>query len=217
MSGGLNIDPPHLGHTAVIRKIETRRAVEAYCVVRQEMKYMIVSASRITAVGIWLGWQLLPVVADSPPTLKIASSCAAASTVGLGRNKQMCLDSEQTAQTQLAKNWPQYSSGTKTQCITMATHGGAQSYVELLTCLDTMTEAGAVRKAEGGEGANSETADRKPVRSISKQRGKKASTPSTAQSRAGPPTTANPAASNSSGGNLLDRIVRSVSGIFGKK
>lgn len=85
-------------------------------------------------------------MADGPPKLKIDLSCTAASENGSGRNKRMCLDAEQAALTTLTEKWPRYSFRDRNQCISMATHGSAQSYVELLICLDTMSDAEALRK-----------------------------------------------------------------------
>ena len=49
-------------------------------------------------------------------------------------------------QEMLAKNWAQYSRSHKTQCVGMTTQGGP-SYVELISCLDIMRDANAIRKA----------------------------------------------------------------------
>ena len=53
---------------------------------------------------------------------------------------------ELAAQEMLAKNWAQYSRAHKTQCVAMTTQGGP-SYVELISCLDIMRDADAIRKA----------------------------------------------------------------------
>ena len=97
-----------------------------------------------------LGSQVMPVIADSVPKLNVGPSCDAAVKEGisLGRNKKSCLDDESEARDQLAKNWSQYSTRNKSDCVALASKGGPSSYVELITCLDVMKGAAAIHTAK---------------------------------------------------------------------
>jgi hypothetical protein len=153
---------------------------------------------RIGLVAASVGLPAMPGIADSPPTLKIESSCRAATDDDLRRTKQVCFDAERAAQATVAKNWPQYSPAIKSQCIGVVSHGGAQSYVELLVCLDTMKEADdirksrpkgaeAVRRTETIETERSERAPREPRESFQPNIAARPQTPRTANQGASPP------------------------------
>jgi hypothetical protein len=105
-------------------------------------------ATTIVLAVIPLESQVVSALADSPPKLNIDPSCDAAAkgAISAGRDKEACLGDELTAQEMLAKNWAQYSPAHKTQCVAMTTQGGP-SYVELISCLDIMLDADAIRKA----------------------------------------------------------------------
>jgi hypothetical protein len=81
-----------------------------------------------------------------PPNLNVAPSCDAAArgAIVIGRDKDACMADERVAQDQIKKNWSQYSSGDKTQCVGMNRTGGPASYVELLSCLEIMRDARAI-------------------------------------------------------------------------
>jgi hypothetical protein len=81
--------------------------------------------------------------ADNVPKLNIGPSCEAAArgAVVAGRNIEACLGDERQAQEQAAKNWSQYRSEDKQQCVTLVNKGGPPSYVELLSCLEVMKDA----------------------------------------------------------------------------
>jgi len=104
--------------------------------------------------------------ADGPPTLDVTPSCAASVTSGSSgkRTQEACLTSEHSAFAQLRAQWPQYSSGAKSKCVGMATHGIAQSYVELLTCLDILKEASALRQDDLATGAVPAERDREFIK-----------------------------------------------------
>jgi hypothetical protein len=115
---------------------------------------MIAFAIRITLVVISLGSPIELAFADSPPTLNAGPSCAAAArgAISLGRDMEACMGDERAAQDLLTKNWAQYAPADKTQCVSMAARGGPQSYVELISCLETMTYAAAIHKADSRPG-----------------------------------------------------------------
>jgi len=90
--------------------------------------------------------------ADNVPKLNVEPSCEAAAqgAVVAGRNKQACLDDERAAQEQVVKNWSQYRSADKQQCVELVNKGGPPSYVELLSCLEVMRDARSIALPELG-------------------------------------------------------------------
>jgi hypothetical protein len=121
----------------------------------------IASITTLGAMGIYA--QTAPTRADSPPVLKVESSCEAAGrgAVVLGRNKEACLADETTAQDTLKQNWSKYSAADKTQCVGMAKNGGPASYVELLSCLEIMRDARNIRNADPVEADNDSISTRR--------------------------------------------------------
>jgi hypothetical protein len=53
---------------------------------------------------------------------------------------------EQAAQDEITKKWSKYASVDKTLCVGMNRTGGPSSYVELLSCLEIMTDAKIIFK-----------------------------------------------------------------------
>jgi hypothetical protein len=91
-----------------------------------------------------------PHALDGPPKLNVSPSCQAAARVSIvaGRDTAACLSDENTALDLLKKNWAQYSSADRVQCIGMNRTGGASSYVELQACLEIMRDAKVIQKNE---------------------------------------------------------------------
>ena len=118
----------------------------------------------LCAIGV--GARTAPARADSPPVLKVESSCEAAGrgAIVLGRNKEACLADETTAQDTLKQNWSKYSATDKTQCVGMAKTGGPASYVELLSCLEIMRDARNIRNADPLEGDSDSISPRRRKR-----------------------------------------------------
>jgi hypothetical protein len=174
---------------------------------------MIALVFRIALVGASLASQVVPVVADSPPTLNIDPSCSAA--IAFKRTKEMCMDAERATLALLTKNWSLYSSANKTVCVGMTSHGGPQSYIELITCLDSMRDADAIHKDQHTDGTVSESTERKSIKSISKPKPQMSGAASTAHSGAAPEAL-NPNSSNQDSGNPLNAVVRWLSGVFKK-
>jgi hypothetical protein len=116
---------------------------------RQPQVKLIASACATIVLALIPLGSLVVSFADSPPKLNIGSSCDAAAkgAISAGRDKEACLGDELVAREMLAKNWAQYSRGHKTQCVGMMKQGGP-SYVELISCLDIMRDADAIRKAD---------------------------------------------------------------------
>jgi hypothetical protein len=89
-------------------------------------------------------------LADSPPRLDVSESCDAAAkgAIAVGRDMKACLEDENAALAVLAKNWSQYNSLIKSQCVGNVTSGGPPSYVELLSCLEIMRDAKEIRETD---------------------------------------------------------------------
>jgi hypothetical protein len=97
-----------------------------------------------------LEFQICGASADTVPALDVRQSCNAAArgSVIEGRDTEACMNDERAAQDQTKQNWSKYSTSDKTQCVGMVRQGGPPSYVELLSCLEMMTDA---RKIKIGE------------------------------------------------------------------
>jgi hypothetical protein len=111
---------------------------------------MSTSANKIAVVLLLLGLPTTIALADSPPKLDVAPSCDAAArgAISAGRDKEACLADEHTAENTLAQDWPKYNAADKTQCIGNVKTGGPASYVELLSCLEIMRDAKAIREGD---------------------------------------------------------------------
>jgi hypothetical protein len=107
--------------------------------------------NRLVLVALSLGLQTAYARADSPPRLDVNQSCEAAArgAISAGRDKDACLSDEHTAEGVLSQNWSKYSAADKTQCVGNVKTGGPASYVELLSCLEIMRDAKAIR--QGGD------------------------------------------------------------------
>jgi hypothetical protein len=107
-------------------------------------------AIRIALAAVSVSLQAVIALADSPPKLNVSPSCDAAArgAVVAGRNKEACLGDERTAQDTLMQNWSKYNAADKTQRIGNVMTGGPASYVELLSCLEIMRDAKAIRESE---------------------------------------------------------------------
>src|SRR5438477_132843 len=83
--------------------------------------------------------QLVLTVANGPPTFDVNPTCRAAESVDLESPKS-CQEDEQAARENLVKQWKQFSASDQTLCSDL-TDGYNPSYVELLSCLETMRGA----------------------------------------------------------------------------
>jgi hypothetical protein len=95
-----------------------------------------------------VGCSMGAAAADNVPKLNVGPSCEAAArgAVAAGRDKEACLGDERQAQEQATKNWSQYRSADKEECVGMINKGGPASYVELLSCLEIMRDAKNIQK-----------------------------------------------------------------------
>jgi hypothetical protein len=102
---------------------------------------MSASTNKIALVALILGLSTAIARAGSPPKLNVEPTCNATADYEtfVGRTKETCLDEERAAQSTLAKNWSTYSAAEKTVCIGGTLNmGGLPSYVELLSCIETL-------------------------------------------------------------------------------
>jgi hypothetical protein len=74
--------------------------------------------------------------ADRIPAFDIVRNCSA-EVASAGIEKVAgCTKDETDAKNELDKSWPQFGASDKQACVGESSIGGAQSYVELLTCLE---------------------------------------------------------------------------------
>jgi hypothetical protein len=111
---------------------------------------MSAPANKIAVVMLMLALPAAIARADSPPRLDVTPSCEAAArgAISAGRDKDSCLNDEQTAENVLAQNWSNYDAADKSQCVGNVKTGGPASYVELLSCLEIMRDAKTIRAGE---------------------------------------------------------------------
>ena len=111
---------------------------------------MSASANKIAVVVLMLGLSAAIALADGPPKLNVTPSCEAAArgAISAGRDREACLVDERTAESVLAQNWSKYNAADKTQCVGNVKTGGPASYVELLSCIEIMRDAKAIREGE---------------------------------------------------------------------
>jgi hypothetical protein len=98
-----------------------------------KMRTFIFAVAAIVAAS-WSTDQALAV--DRIPAFDIVRNCTA-EVANVGTEKIAdCTKDETDAKNELDKSWPQYGVSDKQACVGESSIGGAQSYVELLTCLE---------------------------------------------------------------------------------
>jgi hypothetical protein len=99
--------------------------------------------------------------ADSVPNFDVERTCRPSAAAGVpslpGRNSTACQQKEENARNNLRDDWSQYSAQDRSRCSGFVTTGGAPSYVELLTCLETAKQAKELREGK----SESETVGRR--------------------------------------------------------
>jgi hypothetical protein len=85
---------------------------------------------------------------DTVPKLNTRPSCEspARSVFAVTGSVAACLKHEHEAYHSLVKQWPHYTKADRTDCVSKVTRGGPPSYIELLSCFETMTHARAIRE-----------------------------------------------------------------------
>ena len=87
----------------------------------------------------------IALVSEVPPALDFSTGCRVTNQSNQA-NLQGCVRDETAARTTLANTWLQYAVSDRANCSAMATSGGPQSYVELITCLQMAKEAKKLEK-----------------------------------------------------------------------
>ena len=103
---------------------------------------------RLLAVTAVLAVSTLSAAADTFPKLNVEPSCRAAAKMGdsMDAKLQVCMKEEETARATLEKDWTKFSSRSRTSCVGLATQTRfMESYVEVLTCLQSAQEAEKLR------------------------------------------------------------------------
>jgi hypothetical protein len=103
---------------------------------------------KIGLASLLFGLQIAAAFADGPPKLDVSISCKGSKQL-TGRDKEACLLDEGAGQRTLAKNWSKYRADDKTHCVAHVQTGGVPSYVELLSCLETLRDAKDFRDGDG--------------------------------------------------------------------
>jgi hypothetical protein len=103
---------------------------------------------RIAVVALLIGLPIVAKAADEPPKLDVNTTCNAAAQFAImkGRDKDTCLDDERSTERVLAQSWLKYAADDRTECAEAVKTGGPASYVELLSCLETMRDARELRE-----------------------------------------------------------------------
>src|SRR6516164_6133122 len=106
---------------------------ETYSTERPKMRNFILAAAVIVAAS---GSIDQARAADRIPAFDIVRNCTA-EVANVGTEKIAdCTKDETDAKNELDKSWPQFGASDKQACVGESSIGGAQSYVELLTCLE---------------------------------------------------------------------------------
>ena len=88
---------------------------------------------------------LVIAVADRVPNLDVTPSCRAAAAEAISKDRtQSCVESEQKAREQLAKDWSTYPAADRTNCLS-AIISFEPTYTELITCLEMERDAKQLR------------------------------------------------------------------------
>ena len=102
----------------------------------------------ITTAAACLCMQPLAAVADEVPTYDVKKSCHAdVQAYPTGGSAAGCLADEQRARNTLVSQWTQFGAESRARCSQLENDiPGDQSYVELLTCLQTAKDVKTLRK-----------------------------------------------------------------------
>jgi hypothetical protein len=93
-----------------------------------------------------LGSQLLVPVSEHVPTFNVGASCRAATTIAIAdaQSLEACMKDEGQARTELVETWQTFSAPDRINCAAEASSiPGAESYVDLLVCLQLAKSADA--------------------------------------------------------------------------
>ena len=104
-------------------------------------------------VGLLFASQLVvtAAAAEGPPAFDLGPTCRASESVEIESPKS-CQEDEQAAREQLTKQWTKFSAADRTMCSDL-TAGFDPSYVELLSCLETMQQARELPAEDSTQGS----------------------------------------------------------------
>lgn len=107
-------------------------------------KFAMVVAAALISVCV----QFCAALADEVPVLDVRKSCHVdVQAYPGGGGGAACLADEQRAKEVLVRQWAQFAPDSRTRCTQMVTDiAGAQSYVELLSCLQEAKDVKDLRK-----------------------------------------------------------------------
>jgi len=91
------------------------------------------------------------------PTFDVRPSCKTGVDAGIRKDIQGCLDSENNARADLVKRWNDFASADRTLCINAASTGGSATYTELITCLEMLHDAKALKQKEARDNTTNGT------------------------------------------------------------
>lgn len=81
------------------------------------------------------------------PAINVMPSCRGAAILGGQHQIEVCLQSENTARTELSEHWAEFASADRSNCTSMTTLGGGGTYTSLLTCLEMRRDARSLATA----------------------------------------------------------------------
>jgi hypothetical protein len=90
-------------------------------------------------------------VADQVPKLNFTPSCRASADgiLGVKQDIDSCIQSENAARDELAKQWSSFPAADRASCTHLVTMAGGGTYTELITCLEMKREAAKLPKDTG--------------------------------------------------------------------
>jgi hypothetical protein len=139
------------------------------------VRQKLTTFAQVLGIGLLITNSSLGIAApDAVPKLNTRPSCESSARAALfpDRSVESCLRQEQEAHRSLLRHWPQYNKADRTHCVSKVTKGGPPSYVELLSCFETMAHARAIRRGHPEHSLKNAnpSAGRRPVRISSSSR-----------------------------------------------
>src|SRR5215467_6590584 len=95
----------------------------------------------------------LVLMADPVPKLDFTRSCrgSADGILGLKQDVETCIQTENAARDEVAKQWSSFPTADRASCSRLTTmSGGRGTYTELITCLEMKRESARLPKDDGG-------------------------------------------------------------------
>jgi hypothetical protein len=92
-------------------------------------------------------------VADPVPKLDFTPSCRASADgiLGLKQDIETCIQTENAARDEVAKQWSSFPVADRASCSRLVTMAGGGTYTELITCLEMKRESAKLPKDDGAK------------------------------------------------------------------